>query len=208
MTETIVNLIQLVVLGVCICIGLYHTVTTQKNTWAMLSLFYIVFFLGDLYWVLFLAFYGQSPSYSYISDVSWYSSILFLYLLLKEFWKDEEIKRYKAAWGAPVFTVAMCLFFMQRGDYASNTAIAVLMGMVLGNVINGLLNARAGADRPKGMRTVCLLLLLFCMLEYAEWVLSCFWMGDTMANPYFWCDLMITAVFLLAFPAVRKAVGR
>ena len=52
-----------------------------------------------------------------------------------------------------------------------------------------------------------LITLIFCLLEYALWTVSCFWMGDTMANPYFWFDLLITGCMLLFLPALEKAVA-
>ena len=35
---------------------------------------------------------------------------------------------------------------------------------------------------------------------------SCCWVSDTLTNPYFWFDFLLTLVLLLFLPAVRKAV--
>lgn len=48
--------------------------------------------------------------------------------------------------------------------------------------------------------------LTFTALEYALWTASCFWVSDTLTNPYFWFDFLLTLVLLLFLPAVRKAV--
>ena len=48
--------------------------------------------------------------------------------------------------------------------------------------------------------------LAFIALEYALWTASCFWVSDTLTNPYFWFDFLLTLVLLLFLPAVRKAV--
>ena len=47
--------------------------------------------------------------------------------------------------------------------------------------------------------------LAFIALEYALWTASCFWVSDTLTNPYFWFDFLLTLVLLLFLPAVRKA---
>ena len=49
-------------------------------------------------------------------------------------------------------------------------------------------------------------MLAFIALEYALWTASCFWVSDTLTNPYFWFDFLLTLVLLLFLPAVRKAV--
>ena len=48
--------------------------------------------------------------------------------------------------------------------------------------------------------------ILFCLTEYALWTSSCFWMGDTIANVYYWFDLLLSVTFVLFLPALRKAV--
>ena len=49
-------------------------------------------------------------------------------------------------------------------------------------------------------------LLAFAALEYALWTSSCFWVSDTLTNPYFWFDFLLSLVLLLLLPALRKAV--
>ena len=48
--------------------------------------------------------------------------------------------------------------------------------------------------------------LAFAALEYALWTSSCFWVSDTLTNPYFWFDFLLSLVLLLLLPALRKAV--
>ena len=42
--------------------------------------------------------------------------------------------------------------------------------------------------------------------EYAQRTDTSYWVSDTLTNPYFWCDFLLTLVLLLFLPAVRKAV--
>ena len=48
-------------------------------------------------------------------------------------------------------------------------------------------------------------MLVFCAAEYGDWTTSCYWMGDTLANPYFWFDLLITISLAALLPATGKA---
>lgn len=48
--------------------------------------------------------------------------------------------------------------------------------------------------------------LAFAALEYALWTSSCFWISDTLSNPYFWFDFLLSLVLLLLLPALGKAV--
>jgi hypothetical protein len=50
--------------------------------------------------------------------------------------------------------------------------------------------------------------LVFCAAEYGMWTSSCFWMGDTILNIYFWFDFLLSIAFVLFLPALRKAVSR
>ena len=70
--------------------------------------------------------------------------------------------------------------------------------------VRGLVWARrAGNGR---LRRFYRITLGFAALEYALWTSSCFWVSDTLTNPYFWFDFLLTAALPLFLPAVRKAV--
>ncbi|MBR3189095.1 MAG: hypothetical protein IKF59_13855, partial [Lachnospiraceae bacterium] len=67
----------------------------RNRAWIVLALASGVFFLGDLYCVLFLVLYGRTPAYSYIPYLSWYASYLFLLLLLFELRRSREEKKHR-----------------------------------------------------------------------------------------------------------------
>ena len=48
--------------------------------------------------------------------------------------------------------------------------------------------------------------LVFCLLEYTLWVISCYYAGDEMTNPYYLVDLLITAGFPIFLIGTKKAV--
>ena len=49
-------------------------------------------------------------------------------------------------------------------------------------------------------------MVAYCLIEYIMWTLSCFFDGDTLANPYLWFDALYTVCIALIFPALGKAV--
>lgn len=204
MIEIVENALQLLVAGGCGAVALSRALRTRDNIWEFLALVYGSYLLGDLYWLLYRVFYGQTPQLFYVSDLCWYASYIFLYqLLLQASEGDERRCRPWAAWLGPAFAAGMCLFYMRWGDYAGNAISGFLMGRLLFHIIRGLLfmkGMRGAARRP-----LYIAVLVFCAAEYGDWTTSCYWMGDTLANPYFWFDLLITISLAALLPATGKA---
>ena len=48
--------------------------------------------------------------------------------------------------------------------------------------------------------------LCFVVAEYALWASSVYWLGDTLANPYFWIDFLLTGILVSLLPASGEAV--
>ena len=204
MIEIIENAIQLVTTGICTVIALRKGIRLQNRAWIVLALASGVFFLGDLYWELFLVLYGHTPGYSYIPYLSWYASYMFLLLLLFELKGErEERKTRKILWIIPVFSAGMCIFYMQFGDWIGNIITAVFMSLLMWHALDMLLLLRNSKKAA-----IFAVVLLFCIVEYAAWTATCFGNYETLAHPYFWLDTLLSAVFLLFPAALGKAVGR
>ena len=203
MIEIIENAIQLVTTGICTIIAVQRGLIQRRREWIILALASGVFFLGDLYWELFLVLYSKTPEFSYIPYLSWYAAYLFLLLLLIEM-RDKEADRShrKILWIVPVFTAGMCIFYLQWGDWIGNIVTAVLMSFLIWRSLDGLLSLR------KQKIWLYVVMLLFCLAEYGSWTASCFASYDTLAEPYYWFDILLSVMFLLFPPALRKAVDR
>ena len=162
----------------------------------------VAVFVGQL----FLLFYGKTPQYSYISYLGWYAGYLFLlFMLLEVRGPRPALPRSRLLWAFPLFTVGMCLFYLQWGDWIGNITAAVLMTLLLWHATDCLLLwRRSPADA--GRRFLAFTILGFCAVEDGAWTSSCFWMGDTLLNPYFWFDSLLSVCYLLFPPALRKAV--
>ncbi len=204
MIESHENALQIAVLAVCLAVSVSRAVITKKKEWILLSFFLGSWVLADLYWVTFLIFLDRTPDVFYVSQFSWYASYIFLFLLLRQVLPQEKGPRSFLPWIGPIFAAGTCAFFMQWGAYAENLICAFLMGLLIFYAIRGLVLPR-GAEDKKHL-SLCVTVLVFCALEYALWTASCFWEGDSFANPYYWMDTLLTLSFIPLVFAVGRAV--
>ena len=200
MIEQIDNGIQIAVLAICVIAAIFKAAKYRSRSWTLLAFFYASWLLGDIYWTVCLHFYDKTPEISVVSDLSWYASYIFLYLLLRHTSSPEKLAGKKSIpWLGPVFALGMAMFFMQRGEIVNNLIYAGLMGLLLYSTIRRL------TDRRNGYLPA--LILILCLLEYALWTASCFWNDELLLHPYYWFDFLLTVSFPFFLPAVRKAVA-
>jgi hypothetical protein len=206
MIESYENGLQIIVLLLCTAISVWSAVRTRNRAWTLLSLFYGSWVLGDLYWEMFLIFIGRTPSIFYVAEFSWKASYLFLFMLIRflvpaEAWKN----RNPLPWLGVIFSAAMCVFYLQWGDVADNLLCAVLMGLLFFHLIRSVQYLRSSGERR--LLLFCAAGLVFCVMEYVTWTASCFSTGDSLTNPYFIADTVLTFSFIPLLFGVRKAVG-
>lgn len=197
----------MITFGVCAAISLRMYILTYHRAWFLLMLFNGTCFLGDTYWVLYLFTVGHTPKYFYVADLCWYAAFTFLYLLLYSLASEEEAhEKTVGEWAGPAFTAGMCAFYISiTGDYFQEILLALTMGLLLHRAIRSLIYIKRNPTAKNIHRRLILTAVSFCLLEYAMQTVSCFWMGDTIRNPYFWLDLMVTASAALLVPTTRKA---
>ncbi len=204
MIESYENGLQIAVLLVCLFISIGQASATRDKAWTMLSFFYGAWILGDLYWEIFLIIFHETPRL-YVSDFSWHAAYIFLFLLLKQTMPPKAARgKHVLPWLGVVFSAAMCVFYLQWGDVASNLICALLMGLLFFYSIQGLLYLREAPDRRQKLLYVAV--LVFCIMEYITWTASCFWAGDSFSSPYIIADMLLTASLVPFISAVRKAV--
>ena len=207
MLEAIDNAVQLSVMAGC---GMYTAVLflrCKERVWFLLTCFYGAFALGLIHWLLFLVFRLESPQFSPVSDLSWLAGLLFLLALQTTIRLPEE-KAYRPlwAWTAPAFCTVMCFYFFRWGDYFLNVLWAVLMGACGYLALRSLLFARRQSGGLRGRQYFHIAVLTFILLEYGLWVSSGHFKGETLSNPYFWFDFLLTATFFTFLPTLKKAV--
>jgi len=203
MINSINNILQIAVLLICVFIALWRSLRLRSRSWGLLAFFFASWVLGDLYWLFCLLFFEATPQISVVAVLSWYAAYIFLYMFLRQTAPPDGVgERRLLPWLGFVFTFAMAVFFMQRGEYLSNLIYATLMGLLLFASIRRLIYPQ---NYPT-QRPLCIAILILCLLEYGLWTASCFWWEETLVNPYYWFDFLLTASFLLFLPAMKKAV--
>ena len=204
MIESLENAIQIAALLVLAVISLCMAVRKKDRVWVYLFFFYGSAMLGDIYWVVYLVFFSKNPETSLVPDLSWLASYIFIYLILKQFYpKTGEKKISILPWIGPVFAAGMALYFMQWDSIPRNVIYAVLEGILLFTVIKILTERRTSGKSMWFPWN----LLFFCMMEYGSWFASCIWVEDSISNPYYWFDFLVTVSYLLFLPATEKAVA-
>ncbi len=197
MIELIDNIIQMLMAGLVFSVAFFlafakcERESDGSREWTLVGLFAFEYFVGDVYSALYLLFYDTTSQNFYISELCWYTSYMFMILLLIHL-SGERPFRMKSRFQIliPVFTVTMAVvFYVRKGDLVGNLVSIVIMTAAIWLVVNGLIEeARRdeGEEIKKPFYLVCALLIV---LEYAMWISSSvYWPGDTLLNPYFWFD--------------------
>ena len=203
MIESYENAIQVTVLLACLGIALIRAVSQRERGWTLLFFFYGSWALGDLYWLLCLIFFDKSPQFSVVSDLSWYASFIFLYLLICQIAPPEKDSKRLLPWLGPLFTTGMALYYMQWGNVISNLICAAMLGLLLYAAIARLLDRKTYGRQ----RFLCVMIIIFCLLEHGLWISSCIFEWDGLRNPYYWFDFLLTLSFPCFLPAMKKAVA-
>ncbi len=208
MIESSVNGIGLLAEGMLVILTALKVIRRKGRAWEMLLLFYAALFCGNVYWTLYLIFYGMTPKYFYVSEFVWYAGYLFLLLLVNLVKRGSSSRRFPILYLIPPFAAGCGLFFILKGSAViDNIVTETLMGLVMWNALEGFLLLRDAPEEERNTRCFFIVVFVFGLVEHAMWIASCFWMGDTLKNPYFWIELVQIVCLALMFPALRKAVG-
>ena len=206
MFETLENLLQLIILGICAAVSLLSALKRRERSHMLLFFFYLSYLLGDLYWQVCLFYFDETPRISVVSDLSWYAAYLFLYLLIMTEGGNKHKNGRLAACAAKAFPVLMALFYMQWGEVLSNIIYALIMGLLFSR-ITGVLFSKTGKTGGRRLRRLCLTAMIFCLAEYASWTSSCFWDVDALRYTYYAGDLLMTLCFPFFIAALKAAPG-
>ena len=157
---------------------------------------------GLLYWTLYLVLYETTPGTFYVSEIVWISSCIFLYLLQYTLaGPAERAHRCGAMWLAPALGAAMfALYCVFAPNIPADLLRCCVMSALAWNAIRGL----AFGARRRFHAAV----LAFVCAEYALWASSITWLVDTLANPYFWIDFVLTGILIALLPAAERGRAR
>lgn len=207
MAEFLDNLTQLLAaLAGCVLAGVFY-LRSRRQPYFLLCCFYGCFGFGLLYWLLYTLLVTDAPPMFYVSDIGWISCFLFLLLLQYSLTGPQErMFRSRAPWLALALEIPLTVYYISIGDALYNLIVGGLMAGMLWLAIRGIAWQRRQPEPGRGKLSFHLVTVGYILLENCLWLSSYPWMGDTLANPYFWFDFAVTASLVALFPAVRKAV--
>lgn len=198
-------LVQFLVTACGFCAALRRYFQSRRQPWFLLACFYGTFALGTLYWTLHLALRQETPQIFYVSDLAWIASFVFLSALTLTLPSAAERRfRTRLCLLVPALGLPQFAFYVMLGDVLSNVLMCGMTMLAAWCAVRGLAWAKKSGDAR-----LCRFhqaVLGFTALEYALWTSSCFWVSDTLTNPYFWFDFLLSAVLALFLPALGKAV--
>lgn len=205
MVEFIDNLTQLLAALAGFLLSGASYLKSRRQPYFLLCCFYGCFGFGMLYWLLYTLLVTDAPPMFYVSDIGWISCFLFLLLLQYSFSdKEERSLQSRLPWLALVIMIPLTAYFISIGDALYNLIVGALMAAMLWTAVRGLVWQKKQPNQSR--RFFHFAVIGFLVLENCLWLSSYPWVGDTLANPYFWFDFAVTASLLMLFPAVRKAV--
>ena len=187
MVELIANTLQFIVTLVAgVGAGILYY-KSRKQAYFLLFCFFSTFSLGTLYWTLHVLLFSHSPQIFYVSELAWIAGYLFLLTLGYTLSTPEERKfKHPALWLVPVICIPQLGLYLTHGDILFNLLICGQTMVVAWYSLRGLLYARRQSGKLRDMQYFHIAVLGIITLEYCLWTASCFWVSDTLTNPYFW----------------------
>lgn len=179
----------------------------RKKEYVFVAGFFCALALGIGYWLTYQLLNMETPQIFYVADLTWIAAFLFLICLEMQITPPQVKKYYHPLMCIPiVVAVPLTVYFCTWGAVLVNIlsvgSLAYVAYLALGNLLYH--RARGIASPYQGIHRVC---LVYVFTEYALWLSSCFWVSDTMTNPYFWFDFAITAELVWLLVATKKAVA-
>ncbi|MEG0597704.1 MAG: histidine kinase [Oscillospiraceae bacterium] len=206
MTELIDNALQLAVTSGCAVWAGVLAFRQKSQLYSILACFYGTFALGLLYWLSFLALRDYTPRFFYVSDLSWMASFLFLLLLNLSVAKKEEKAFCLPAIAVSAVLVPLTVILAIHGDVLVTLLWCGLLICCAYLSVRGLCYARRQSGDGRRLQYLHGAILFLVFAEFGLWLLSCYFKESTLANPYFWCDFVLTVGLFALMPAMKKAV--
>lgn len=180
----------------------------RLQAYLLLTCFFGTFSLGTLYWTLHYLLFDYTPQVFYVSELAWIASHMFLLTLEHALSTPDERKfRHPAVWLVPIFCIPQLILYLTHGDILFNLLTCGLSMAIAWYSTRGLIYAGRQGGKLRTMQVFHIAVLCIIFLEFSLWTASCFWVSDTLTNPYFWIDFMLTASIFALLPATKKAVG-
>lgn len=208
MVEFIDNLIQVIVTFVCFVWSCTYFHKTGKQAYFILLGFFGCFTFAGLYWTLYYSLFLDTPHVFYVSEVGWSSGSILLRLLQYALSDEEERSfRTRYSWISLVIGVPLLIYYYSYRDILFSSITTVIMIILSWHAIRGIVYWRRKGIFDYRMRFQ-IVVLVFVLLEYCLWIAGDFWIGDTVKNPYFWFDFLLTIWRFFLLYVTKKVVSQ
>ena len=208
MIEFIDNLVQVLVTLLCCFVSSFLFHQSRKQAYFLLACFFGCFTFSGVYWTLYYLLFFDTPHIFYVSEIGWFSGFILLNLLQYTLSDPEErVFRTRYCWIALLIGIPCLVFYCSFGDLLFNILMTGIMIIISWHAIKGLVFRYQKRDFGQNM-VFSILMLIFVILEYCLWIASGFWIGDTLWNPYFWFDFLLTFWCILLLYWVKRMVNQ
>lgn len=207
MVEIIDNISQCLVVAVFCCITLIKFYKTKSIPYFLLMCVYGTYTLGIIYWTLHDILYSETPPVFYVTELAWIASYVFIAVLIIALSTEEEKKFHTPlSLIIPLICVPQFILYLFWGDILLNVFMCGLTMIIGVLAVRGLMFVRKQGGSYMKKQGFFIALLVFVAAEYSLWTWSCFWISDTLTNPYFWSDFLLTGSLAAIYFTMKKAV--
>lgn len=206
MIEFLDNLIQVLVTMICCCFSCVYFHRSRKQAYFILAGFYGCFTFAGAYWTLYYLLFSDTPHIFYVSEIGWISGCTLLHLLQYVI-SDDKAHGFKTkySWIAALVGIPLMVFYCFHGDILFSVITSGIMILISWYAAKDLVFWYRKRKFERQM-FFYILMLVFVILEYCLWIAGDFWIGDTIRNPYFWFDFLLTCWRVFLLYAVKKVV--
>lgn len=187
--EVIDNLFQVTVLLICVVLSLWMAVRHREKQFLILALAYASFFMGTLYFVLYLAIFGTVPQIFYVAEISWWASYLFSLSL-------QIVRSERVSVRFSLLAAAGCICMAGAAVVFQIFGPAWLMVILFAATVGAISYICIFRLSRSELRTPFDALMLICVfLQVSLYGVSMFYSDFTKFNFYFVVDLTLTVCF-------------
>lgn len=179
--------------------SLFKFIERPKKGYIFLIIFFLSRFFSDYYWAIYVLTMHTYPNVStFLAYIGWNISYVFLFLAGSHFY-EEKFNYFHPAMLWPLVTnIPLFILFIQFGGIFNNLwqvgTTTFLMIFATKDIIFYLVHKKNNAPFP----WLSFIALVFLILEYCMWTVSCFDWDSEIKNPYLYFTILtsLTTVFL------------
>ena len=207
--ENIQNIASLLATIVGLLACLFRYVKSPKRGYLYLIGFFLASFLSDYYWTIFTLVMGFYPEVSdLLAYLGWDISYAFLLLAVFKMRSKGARRYFHPLMLLPILTnVPQFFLYIQFGGIFNNVwfvgVTTAIMVLCMQDILYYLKNRKDGAKAPY----LSILVLVYFILKYAMWTVSCFDWPSEYLTPYPYLTFLSCVIVVFFARAAGKVYG-